>query len=180
MVKLPHATKEGYTMVMYRLSDPDPTKYDHDSIVKVIAMYADMLLSEHRFKEGYILIFDMKNYTLSHITKLKISLTRMVLQYYQVNRKLIKIDQYYAALNEFFSGSPSISLEKGLHHKHHGLLIDSNGIDQTFFDGVFEVSDALLSRSTRHTKGNFTRSEFFDCLTVLVFNIKQFFGIDFL
>lgn len=175
MVKLPHATKEGYRMVMYRLSDPDPSKYDHDAILKVIAMYADMILSENRFEEGYILIFDMKNYTLSHITKLKINLTRMILQYYQVNRKLIKIDQYYAALNDLFSGGTSISLEKGIHHEHHCFLIDSNGFDQTFFDCVFEVGDALLSRSTRYTKGNFTRSEFYDYLTVLVFNLKQFF-----
>lgn len=71
-------------MILYRLCDPDASKFDHENILKSITIYTDMLSSEMRLEDGYISIFDMSNYGLSHLAKLKLHLIKFSCQYYQV------------------------------------------------------------------------------------------------
>lgn len=84
MVEFPEKSPEGCTIVLYRISDSDSSKFDHVSIVKALAMYADVKLRDNYLQFGYILIFDMSNCSLSHMIKTDFKIIKLSLQYYQV------------------------------------------------------------------------------------------------
>lgn len=84
MISLPKKTADGNIIHFYRFTDPDPRKLDHASSLKALTMFVDMELSSNGPADGYILVFDMKGISLSHIPRLQFSLVRFMSNYFQV------------------------------------------------------------------------------------------------
>lgn len=88
MISLPKKTAEGYIIHFYRFTDPDPKKLYHESALKALTMFVDMELSINKPADGYILVFDMKGVSLSHISRLKFNLVMFMSNYFQVSEDL--------------------------------------------------------------------------------------------
>ncbi|XP_073829451.1 alpha-tocopherol transfer protein [Musca autumnalis] len=82
---LPGYTSEKYKLVLYRLADTDPDKFNINEVLKVFFMMVDS-----RFKElskenaiGEIVVFDMAGFTLKHLSKFSLGTIRMFMKYIQ-------------------------------------------------------------------------------------------------
>lgn len=84
MAKFPKPTKEKYDVVYYGLSSNDSSLMDYTNCLKAIGMFADVRISTNLLSDGYIIAFDMKNVTTSHLPRLKIDGLRFMSIYFQV------------------------------------------------------------------------------------------------
>lgn len=80
---MPKRTPEGYEMLMYRLTDTDPSKIMFADCIKGFCMFNDLRLSEDLLADGYVVVFDMKGVRLSHITRVQIGPLRSFMAYIQ-------------------------------------------------------------------------------------------------
>lgn len=83
MVSMPKKTPEGYEVLIYRLTDFEPSKVHFAECIKGFCMFNDLRLSEDLLAEGYIVIFDMKGVRLSHITRVQLGPLRAFMAYIQ-------------------------------------------------------------------------------------------------
>lgn len=83
MISMPKKTPEGYEMLMYRLTDTDPSKIMFADCIKGFCMFNDLRLSEDLLAEGYVVVFDMKGVRLSHITRVQLGPLRSFMAYIQ-------------------------------------------------------------------------------------------------
>lgn len=80
---MPKKTPEGYEMLMYRLTDTDPSKIMFADCIKGFCMFNDLRLSEDLLADGYVVVFDMKGVRLSHITRVQLGPLRSFMAYIQ-------------------------------------------------------------------------------------------------
>lgn len=85
MSPLPKPTPEGYKVYIYRLSNPDPTKFNYADTIKAMIMYSDIRCSEDGITPGYIIVCDSKGFSMSHLTKINLGILRIFMKYIQVN-----------------------------------------------------------------------------------------------
>lgn len=83
MISMPKKTPEGYEMLMYRLTDTDPSKIMFADSIKGFCMFNDLRLSEDLLADGYVVVFDMKGVRLSHITRVQLGPLRSFMAYIQ-------------------------------------------------------------------------------------------------
>jgi len=86
MACIPGRTPEGYKILMYRLIDYDASKLTFNDAMKTFFLFNDIELSEEGLCPGYIVIFDMKGISLSHLAKINLSSIRKFMTYIQVSR----------------------------------------------------------------------------------------------
>lgn len=85
MITLPGTTAEGYKVLVYRLVDYDASKLTFNDALKAFFLFNDIRLSEDGLCPGYIVIFDMKGISLSHLARCNISSIRKFMTYIQVS-----------------------------------------------------------------------------------------------
>lgn len=86
MIILPNLTPEGNKVLYYRLIDFDPDKYHFNDVIRVFFMFADVRFNTPDpagMSEGEIPIFDMKGFTLKHLTKVVLSTLRIYMKFTQ-------------------------------------------------------------------------------------------------
>lgn len=83
MVAMPKKTKEGYEMLIYRLTDTDPSKLMFADGIKGFCMFNDIRLSEDLLAEGYVVVFDMKGVRLGHVARVQLGPLRAFMAYIQ-------------------------------------------------------------------------------------------------
>lgn len=82
---LPQLTPEGYGCLLFRLSDPDPDKFQFYDFVKTFFMVGDVRARfETELVKGLVPILDMTGWSLKHITKASIFSVRKYIKYCQV------------------------------------------------------------------------------------------------
>ena len=85
LLPLPSLTPEGYKCFLYRLSDPDPDKFQFNDYVKTFFLVGDTrILTERKFPQGEVIIFDMAGFSFRHITKIVLPSLRKYMHYTQV------------------------------------------------------------------------------------------------
>lgn len=83
MVAMPKTTPEGYQILIYRLSDTDPSKMKFGEAVKAFCMFNDVRISEDKLAQGYVVVFDMKGLRLGHLTRIKFGPLKTYMSYIQ-------------------------------------------------------------------------------------------------
>ena len=85
LVACPEETKEGYKVLLYRLTDFDPSHVDFLQGMKAFFAFNDVRLSEDGVTPGYVVVFDMQGITLSHLGIVTLSGIRKFMHYIQVS-----------------------------------------------------------------------------------------------
>nr|CAH7718433.1 unnamed protein product [Callosobruchus chinensis] len=86
---LPTLTEDNCKVFIYRILTNDVDKYDFVNGVKAFFIFADVrMVSEDQIPEGEIPIFDMKNFTLRHLTKIVLPVLKKYMIYTQVAEML--------------------------------------------------------------------------------------------
>ncbi|VEN56902.1 unnamed protein product [Callosobruchus maculatus] len=81
---LPTLTEDNCKVFIYRILTNDVDKYDFVNGVKAFFIFADVrMVSEDQIPEGEIPIFDMKNFTLRHLTKIVLPVLKKYMIYTQ-------------------------------------------------------------------------------------------------
>nr|XP_024216567.1 alpha-tocopherol transfer protein-like [Halyomorpha halys] len=84
LLPLPQLTPEGYKCFMYKVADPNPEKFCFNDYVKNFFLVGDTRVkTETNIPKGEIVIFDMKGYSLRHLTKIPLVSVRKYMQYTQ-------------------------------------------------------------------------------------------------
>ncbi|KAE8739974.1 hypothetical protein FOCC_FOCC014546 [Frankliniella occidentalis] len=83
LVACPERTKEGYGVLLYRLTDFDPSHVDLLQGMKSFFAFNDVRLSEDGVIPGYVVVFDMRGITLSHLAIVTLSGIRKFMHYIQ-------------------------------------------------------------------------------------------------
>ncbi|KAB0791295.1 hypothetical protein PPYR_03095 [Photinus pyralis] len=83
VVPLPEPTEEGYLILMSGLKNSNVGVYSFEDYGKAIDMVGRMTLYSRGVFNGVVIIFNTKNLTFGHLTKLNISLFRKYLVYLQ-------------------------------------------------------------------------------------------------
>lgn len=84
-VPLPKPTKDNCKVLIYRLGDSDPDKYNFVDTLKTFFMVGDTrIMAETEIHNGEIPIFDMEGYSLRHLTKVNLPVLRKYMLYTQV------------------------------------------------------------------------------------------------
>lgn len=88
MVPLLQHTKENYKVCIYQILDNDANKIVFNDCIKTFFMGCDVrfmmpVKSYSEIEAGEIIIFDMKNLTFKHLTKIVISTLRLFFKYLQ-------------------------------------------------------------------------------------------------
>lgn len=88
MIPLFQPTKENYKVCIYQLLNDDANNIVFNDVVKTFFMCCDVRLNLpvegfDNIESGEVIIFDMKNLTFKHVTKIAISTLRMFFKYLQ-------------------------------------------------------------------------------------------------
>ncbi|XP_034237513.1 alpha-tocopherol transfer protein-like [Thrips palmi] len=83
LVACPERTKEGYGVLLYRLTDFEPSHVDFLQGIKAFFAFNDVRLSEDGVIPGYVVVFDMRGITLSHLGVVTLSGIRKFMHYIQ-------------------------------------------------------------------------------------------------
>lgn len=90
MVLLQQHTPENYKVVVARLKHSDPSEINLNDLFKMYLMTCDLrfhlpIEDYRKMEHGEIVIFDMKNFTLKHLTRAVISTLRLISKYLQTS-----------------------------------------------------------------------------------------------
>ncbi|CAH1112962.1 unnamed protein product, partial [Psylliodes chrysocephalus] len=100
---LPKFTKENYQIFMYRLLTNDVDKYDFVNGAKAFSIVADVrMVEENTIADGEIPIFDMKNFTLKHLTKIVFPLMKKISTYSEEAHPMKLKQVHYVNAPPFF------------------------------------------------------------------------------
>lgn len=82
---LPNLTKDGYRVVLSKLTDCDASKFNYPDAVKLFAMIADMWLMQDGIAAGHAIVIDMEGVSLSHLAKINLIVLKKFMFYIQVS-----------------------------------------------------------------------------------------------
>lgn len=82
---LPNTTPDGDRVVLCKLTDPDPAKFNYVDTNKLFAMIADLWLMQSGIADGHAIVVDMEGSTLAHLTKVNLMAMKKFLFYIQVS-----------------------------------------------------------------------------------------------
>ncbi|XP_060527195.1 alpha-tocopherol transfer protein-like [Cylas formicarius] len=83
-VPLPKLSAQNYKVFLYNLRTSDPEKYHFVDALKAFFVLADVrMLLETEVPDGEIPIFDMRNFTLKHLTKIVLPVLKKYMLYTQ-------------------------------------------------------------------------------------------------
>ncbi|CAG9862277.1 unnamed protein product [Phyllotreta striolata] len=105
---LPKFTKDNHQLFVYRILTSDIEHYDFVNSVKAFSMVADVrMVEETAIADGEVPIFDMKNFTAKHITKVVFPVMKKLLIYSQEAHPMKLKEVHYVNappfLNKFLS-----------------------------------------------------------------------------
>ncbi|XP_046980642.1 uncharacterized protein LOC124545744 [Schistocerca americana] len=81
--KLPHKDEKGNTVILTRLKDNDPSKFDFDEIVKAALLGLEIIIRDEPTAEGYVFLFDQTGFSLQHIARISVNTIRKFFVYVQ-------------------------------------------------------------------------------------------------
>jgi CRAL/TRIO domain len=84
MIAVPKSTPNGCRVLMFRLKETEPSKANFVELMKAFFIFADIRISEDGLAPGYIVIFDMKGVSLTHLTKVSLPALKKYMVYIQV------------------------------------------------------------------------------------------------
>ncbi|KAJ3663846.1 hypothetical protein Zmor_008067 [Zophobas morio] len=67
---LPKPTPQGYAILLSKLVDLAPEKYDFAKLTRMLDMVASLYVNEHAPLEGVVIVYDTKGCSLGHVTRL--------------------------------------------------------------------------------------------------------------
>ena len=85
LAMMPERDPEGNLVVLIRLQDYEPSKLNLEACAKVSLMALESFLMEHGSVAGIVIILDQRNFTLSHLARVPISIPKKFFYYGQVN-----------------------------------------------------------------------------------------------
>ncbi|CAD7092749.1 unnamed protein product [Hermetia illucens] len=121
MVALPFKTPEGYNILVYRLSDSDPSKMHFGNAVKAFCMFNDVRISEDVITEGYVVVFDMKGLRFGHLARVQFGPLRMFMQYIQEAHP-VRLKRIYVVHTSFFINQIMTLVKPLIRHELLSLL----------------------------------------------------------
>lgn len=72
-------------MFVFRLSDPDPDKFNYMDYLRAFFLIADTRIkTEKEFPTGEVPVFDMSGFSFRHLTKMNLGALRKQMRYVQV------------------------------------------------------------------------------------------------
>lgn len=122
MTILPNADPHGNHILWGSLVDSDPTHYSFASCVKYFTMTSEVFQLEHGTVPGFIVVYDVKNLSFSHLLKTPLPQVSKYTSYAQVRSLVLYTALGYTlnSVNVFlYKVSPSelcilfVSLKKG-------------------------------------------------------------------
>ncbi|KAF6201645.1 hypothetical protein GE061_004038 [Apolygus lucorum] len=69
LAPIPRKTPEGYRVLVYRLAETEPSKFNFQDGLRAFFSFNDTVLSEDGLMPGYIVVFDMKGTSLGHLAR---------------------------------------------------------------------------------------------------------------
>lgn len=85
MTILPNADPHGNYILWGSLVDSDPTHYSFASCVKYFTMTSEVFQLEHGTVPGFIVVYDVKNLSFSHLLKTPLPQVSKYTSYAQVS-----------------------------------------------------------------------------------------------
>lgn len=82
-IPLKYRTPLGYNMVYLRLREYEASKFDFTNAVKAAVAMLDFEIATNPLMEGFLLIFDMKHFTLGHVARITLSTLKKIMMYIQ-------------------------------------------------------------------------------------------------
>ncbi|KAJ8676443.1 hypothetical protein QAD02_012230 [Eretmocerus hayati] len=83
IIPLEGFTREGYTVIMGRLLDPNPTNYVYNDHLKYLCMCMDLWMYENGTTNGHVILLDMTGVSFGHATRLNATSLKKFLNYLQ-------------------------------------------------------------------------------------------------
>lgn len=83
VLPLEERTKEGYTVLMCRLLDTDPSNYVYFDHMRYVCMCLDLWMYQEGTTNGHVIIFDTAGSTFGHAIKMSMSGAKKFLHYVQ-------------------------------------------------------------------------------------------------
>jgi len=84
MIAVPKSTPSGYRVLLFRLKEFEPSKANFSELMKAFFIFADIRISEDGLAPGYVVIFDMKGVSLSHLARVSLPALKKYMVYIQV------------------------------------------------------------------------------------------------
>ncbi|XP_067014863.2 alpha-tocopherol transfer protein [Anabrus simplex] len=83
LVPLPTPTPEGYRVLLYRMTEYDPSKMHFVTCLKLFFMWNDICLAEDGLVPGYVVVFDMTGVSWGHLMRISLPAIRKFMIYIQ-------------------------------------------------------------------------------------------------
>ncbi|KAL1453936.1 hypothetical protein WDU94_010237 [Cyamophila willieti] len=78
---LPNRTPKGWAILIGKLNTPDASQLHLDSAIKLLFMHLDTFLQTNPLVSGVVFVFDMQGVTMSHLTRINLSVVRKYMTY---------------------------------------------------------------------------------------------------
>uniref|UniRef100_A0A8D8SYI9 Alpha-tocopherol transfer protein-like n=2 Tax=Cacopsylla melanoneura TaxID=428564 RepID=A0A8D8SYI9_9HEMI len=78
---LPNRTPKGWAILIGKLNTPDSSQLHLDSAIKLLFMHLDTFLQVNPLVSGVVFMFDMQGVTMSHLTRINLSVVRKYMTY---------------------------------------------------------------------------------------------------
>uniref|UniRef100_A0A8D8FQW3 Alpha-tocopherol transfer protein-like n=2 Tax=Culex pipiens TaxID=7175 RepID=A0A8D8FQW3_CULPI len=75
-IPLPQTTPEGYKVVLFRLSDTDPTHFSQRNLLRFSHICMQQVLEEHGMAAGHVIINDMTGMSLGHMRRMELFMSK--------------------------------------------------------------------------------------------------------
>lgn len=82
-IPLKKLTKEGYHIFYASFTDPDTSKYDYVSNMKLLTMVGDMMIRDNGTYKGHVTLIDLKGLAMGHLTSFSPMAMKKFLTYLQ-------------------------------------------------------------------------------------------------
>lgn len=120
LATMPTRTEQNYAVHYFKVHDPDYTKFDIVANIKLTLMLLEVTLEKDP-PDGLVVVLDMDNIGLMHVTKLKLGFLRLFFEFLQEGMPL-KLKQIHI-FNTSFVYDKILALIKILMKKELAQLV---------------------------------------------------------
>ncbi|KAK9507039.1 hypothetical protein O3M35_008869 [Rhynocoris fuscipes] len=78
---LPHCNRDGYRLILCKLNDTDPAKFNYPICAKWLMMSCIHAIWERGTQHGYMIVYDATGFTMSHLFKCSLSTIKNYINY---------------------------------------------------------------------------------------------------